>query len=118
MGKPEWEGFCSGIDAGLDILYDAGGKDLARVGTLAEEPEDREIGLLDLISAECLNSDARSGRPQVSLEVEKDHLVAIAKRDWGTRYMTREELQREANLGHVGRPTILKALHWVLTRKA
>lgn len=128
--REEWEGFLSEIDMQLDILYDARqeinhGVPLpgpvekpvseweAQVGALMEEPQtkDQEIGLLDLISVECLNSDARSGRPQALSEVEKNHLVAIAKRDWGTQHITWEELQLEANLGHVGRTTILKALH-------
>ena len=113
----EWEGFLSEIDAELDILYDTGcdtssEKDLAWVGTEAEEPHwQTEIELLDLISTEYLNSDAWSGRPQVLSGLEKDHLVAVAKRDWGTRHMTWEEVQLEANLGHVGRSTILRTLH-------
>ena len=113
----EWEGFLSEIDAELDILYDTDcdtscEKDLAWVGTQAEEPHwQTEIELLDLLSAEYLNSDARSGRPQVLSEMEKDYLVAVAKRDWGMRHMTREEVQLEANLGHIGCSTILRTLY-------
>lgn len=98
VDKPDCEGFLSEIDAELNILYDAC------------EPQ-AEIGLLEIINAECLNSDVRSGRPQVLSEMEKDHLVAVAKRDWSTRHMTREDVQLEASLGHVGRSTVLRTLH-------
>ena len=86
---------------------------MAWEGTQTEEPHwQTEIKLLDLISAECLNSDARSSRPQVLSEMEKDYLVAVAKRDWGLLEITREEVQREASLGHVERSTILRTLYF------
>ena len=75
-----------------------------------EEEKEGEIPLLELISADCLDSDARIGRTQALSEAEKDHLIATAQRDWGTRHMTLTEIQREAGLGHIGRGTIVRAL--------
>jgi hypothetical protein len=43
-----------------------------------------DIPLLELITAKCLDRDAGSGQPQALLEAEKDHTVAIVKRNWGT----------------------------------
>ena len=76
-----------------------------------EEAELEEIPLLDLISADCLNPDARSGRSQALSEAERDHLIVTTKRDWGTRHMTLTEIQKEAGLGHVDYATVLRALH-------
>jgi len=69
-----------------------------------------DIPLLELIRAECLDSDARSGRPQALSEAEKDHLVATVKRNWGTRHMSLTEIQLEAVLGHVSRGAIFDTL--------
>ena len=50
---------------------------------------------------DCLNSGARSGRPQALSEAKKGHPVAIAKGGWDTLHMTLIEIQRGAGLGHV-----------------
>ena len=47
-----------------------------------------------------MDSDARGGRTQALSEAEKDHLVAVAKRDWDPRHMDLTEIQREEGLGH------------------
>jgi len=75
-----------------------------------EKLDEDDIPLLEWISAECLDSDARSGRPQALSEAEKDHLVATVKRNWGIRHMSLTEVQLEAGLGHVSRGTIFDTL--------
>jgi len=74
------------------------------------ELDEDDIPLLELISAEGLDSDARSGWPQALSEAEKDHLVATVKRNWGTRHMSLTEIQLEAGLGHVSRGPIFDTL--------
>jgi len=104
----ECDAFLAGIDTQLDSLYA-----VPEVQTVLGESSANEeyIPLQELISAECLDSDARSGRPQVLSEVEKDHLVATVRHSWGTRHMSLTELQLEAGLGHVSRGTIFNTLH-------
>ena len=58
-----------------------------------------EMGFLGLISAECLDTESRSGQPQALSEEEKDHLIAKTKRDWGARHLSLTGLQLEAGLG-------------------
>ena len=82
--------FLAGIEAQLNKINTEPGPGL--------EEKEEEIPLLELISADCLDSDARGGRTQALSEAEKDHLIATAKRDWGTRHMTLTEIQREAAL--------------------
>jgi hypothetical protein len=72
--------------------------------------DEDDIPLLELISVVCLDSDARSGRPQALSEAEKDHLVATVKRNWGTRHMSFTEIQLKAGLGQVSRGTIFDTL--------
>jgi len=74
------------------------------------ELDEDDIPLLELISAECLDSDACSGRPQALAEAEKNHLVAMVKRNWGTRHISLTEVQLEAGQGHVGRGTMVDTL--------
>ena len=97
----------AGIQAQLDEIYTEPGPGEC----LGLELEEEEIPLLDLISADCLNPDARSGQPQALSEAEKDHLVATTKRDWGARHMVLAEIQREAGLGCADHPTVIRALH-------
>ena len=80
----------AGIEAQLNKINTEPGPGL--------EEKEEEIPLLELISADCLDSDARGGRTQALSEAEKDHLIATAKRDWGTRHMTLTVIQREAAL--------------------
>ena len=106
--------FLAGIQAQLDKIYTEPRLGECPTGSLEEEEQaehKEEIPLLDLISMDCLNPDARSGRSQALSEAEKDHLIATAKRDWGTRHMTLTEIQKEAGLGHVDYATVLRALH-------
>ena len=105
--------FLVGIQAQLDKIYTEPHLGECPAGSLEEEEEaeHEEIPLLDLISMDCLNPDARSGQSQALSEAEKDHLIATAKRDWGTRHMTLTEIQNEAGLGHVDYATLLRALH-------
>ena len=76
--------FFGGIQAQLDEIYTepaSGPGECLGLEEKEEEEEEEEIPLpvLNLISADCLDPDARSGRPQVLSEAEKDHLVATAK---------------------------------------
>ena len=75
-----------------------------------EDKDEIPLRLLELIDAKCLDADARSGRPQLLSATEKEYLVSVAKRNWGTRHMTLTELQLEAGLGHVSRGTIFQTL--------
>ena len=88
--------FLAGIEARLNKINTEPGPGLEE----KEEEEEKEEGipLRELISADCLDSDARGGRTQALSEAEKDHLISTAKRDWGTRHMTLTEIQREAAL--------------------
>ena len=101
--------FLAGIEAQLDKIY----TEPRPKECLDLEEKDSEAGLplLELISADCLDSDARCGRPQSLSGAERDHLIATAKRDWGTRHMSLIEIQREAGLGHVHYATIIRALY-------
>ena len=76
--------FMAGIQARLDEIYTEPRLGEFLTGSLEEEEEAEleEIPLLDLISVDCLNPDARSGRSQALSEAEKDHLIVTAKRDW------------------------------------
>ena len=86
------EVFLAGIDAQLDSLYTEPSQEVESDAMEIENDASGEIGFLDLISAECLDVESRSGRPQALSEEEKDHLIAITKRDWGTRHMSLREL--------------------------
>ena len=79
----ECDAFLAGIDAQLNSLY-AVPEVQTVLGESSADEEEEFIPLRELISAECLDSDARSGRPQVLSEVEKDHLVATVRWSWGT----------------------------------
>lgn len=70
-----------------------------------------EFSLLELISKDCLDPDARSGRPKALSEEEKDQLVATVKRDFNTRRMKLVDLRREAELSHVCDTTVYNALY-------
>jgi transposase len=70
-----------------------------------------EFDLRELLSADVLNPNKRSGRPEVLTEEEKDRLVATVKRDFKTRRMRLVDLRREAGLSHVSDQTVLNALH-------
>jgi transposase len=70
-----------------------------------------ELSLLDLLAPDVLDPNKRTGRPPALTEAEKDHLVAIVKRDFKTRRMRLVDLRRESGLTHVSDSTILKALH-------
>lgn len=69
-----------------------------------------EVSLLELISKDCLDPDARSGRPKALSEEEKDRLIATVKRDFDTRRMKLVDLRQEAGLSHVSDSTVYKAL--------
>ena len=105
----------AGIQAQLDEIYTEPASGPGECLSLEEKEEEEEeeipLPVLNLISADCLDPDARSGRPQVLSEAEKDHLVATAKRDWGTWHMTLAEIQQEAGLGHVSYSTVFRTLH-------
>jgi hypothetical protein len=96
------EHFLAGIDAELAQSYSEGDED----GEFSEDGE--VLSLLDLIAAECLDPDARSGRPDVPSEGVKDRLVATVKRNITTWRMRIVDIKREAGLGHVSDSTILK----------
>jgi transposase len=66
---------------------------------------------MDLIAAECLDPDPRSGCPEVLSEGEKDRLVATVKRNFTSWRMRIVDIKREAGLGHVSDSTILKVLN-------
>ena len=75
-----------------------------------EDKDEIPLRLLELIDAKCLDADARTGRPQSLSNTEKEYLVSIVKRNWGTRHMTLTEIQLETGLGHVSRGTIFQTL--------
>ena len=102
--------FLAGIEAQLDKIYTEPSPRKCLGLEEKEEPE-ADLPLLELLSADCLNSDARCGRPESLSNAERDHLIATAKRDWGTRHMSLIEIQREAGLRHVHYATIIRALH-------
>ena len=71
---------------------------------------DKEFSLIELISASVLDSDARSGRPTVLSEDDKDKLVKLVKKDFVTRRMMLCDIRREAGLSHVSETTVFRAL--------
>ena len=71
---------------------------------------DKEFNLIELISASVLDSDARSGRPTVLSEGDKDKLVKLVKKDFVTRRMTLCDIRREAGWSHVSDTTVFRAL--------
>lgn len=73
-----------------------------------EDKDEIPLRLLELIDAKYV--DARSGLQQSLSATEKEYLVSVIKRNWGTRHMTLTELQLEAGLGHVSRGTIFQNL--------
>jgi hypothetical protein len=75
----EYDAFLAGIDAQLNSLY-AVLEVQTLLGVSSADEWEEYIPLRELISTECLDSDERSGRPQVLSEVEKDHLVATVRR--------------------------------------
>lgn len=106
----------SGGDAVDDLELLAGVEALSLSTTSIDQQLERpvlpeEIPLLELIAADVLKPDSRSGRPQVLSEEEKDRLVAVVKRDFKTRRMKVVDLRQEAGLSHVSDFPILKALH-------
>jgi len=74
------------------------------------ELDEDNIPLLELISAECLDTNAHSGQPQALSEAEHDYLVATVKRNSATRDMSLAEIQIEADLGQVSTGTIFDTL--------
>jgi transposase len=70
----------------------------------------QELDLLDLLLADVLDADKRSGRPKILTEAEKDRLVATVNRDFKTRRMRLVDIRREAGLSHVSDSTVFKAL--------
>ncbi|KAF8533439.1 hypothetical protein BDD12DRAFT_899034 [Trichophaea hybrida] len=82
--------FLAGIDVQLVSLYPQLKSVQRNMENLNLEKEDDvgEIPLLELISAECLDSDLDSGRPQALSETEKDHLAATISNSWKTQQMS------------------------------
>ena len=76
----------------------------------SESVEGNEILMIDLLKANCLDADQRTGRRKCLSTVEKSRLRSVVRRDWESRRMTLVDLQLEANLGHVSRSTVYKAL--------
>jgi len=70
-----------------------------------------EISLCDLISAEYRDVVVYSRRLQALLETEKDHLIKLVRESWKTCHLTLTELLLKAELGHVCKVMILKALN-------
>lgn len=72
--------FLAGIDAQLDSLY-------AESAAATRQQPGLEVGgeggipLLELISAECLDSDARSGRPQMEAAQPAERATAAAEEE-------------------------------------
>jgi hypothetical protein len=104
------EQFLASIDKELSALQELPSSELGE--QLGHEPcESDEVPLCELISAECLDADARSGRPQVLSKAEKDRLITTVRQSWATRHMSLVELQLETGLGHVSKATILQVLN-------
>ena len=74
-------------------------------------PFPEPVPLIELLSRDCLNTNARSGRPPSLTVLEKKTFVNMAKRDFQSRRMRIIDLQREAGVGRVSQTTALKALH-------
>jgi hypothetical protein len=105
--------FLAGIDAELQHLYEPTGvsskpKKIEKAATTAVAGQ--ELDLLDLLSADVLDADKRSGQPEILTKAEKDRLVATVKRDFKTRRMRLVDIRREARLSHVSDSTVFKAL--------
>ena len=100
----------AGIDAQLDSLY-AVPQVQTVLGVSSADGGEEYIPLQELISAECLDSDARSGHPHALSDVERDHHVVIVRWSWGMRPRSLTELQLEAGLGYVSLGTIFNTLH-------
>ena len=66
---------------------------------------------MDLIAADILNPNTRSGRPTSLTLEEKKHLVVTVKMSFTTRRMRLVDLRREASLSHVSDSTVFRALH-------
>ncbi|RPB00568.1 hypothetical protein L873DRAFT_1897545 [Choiromyces venosus 120613-1] len=71
---------------------------------------DKEFSLMELISASVLDSDPHSGRPSSLSESDKDKFVKLVKKDFITRRMTLCDIQREADLSHMCKTTVFRAL--------
>ena len=68
------------------------------------------FSMIELISAEILDLNSCSKRPQALTAAEKDSLVRLVRRDFTTQQIKLVDLQREAGLSHVCFATIFNAL--------
>ena len=105
------EQFLASIDKELSALQELPSSEQQGEQLGLEPCESDEVALCDLISAECLDADARSGRPQVLSKAEKDWLITTVRQSWATRHMSLVALQLETGLGHVSKATILQLLN-------
>jgi hypothetical protein len=80
LAKPTDSDFLARIDAELESIMQG-----------AEEASEgdggAEIDLLELISRDCLDPNARCGRPPALTLEERDNLIATVKRNFTTRRM-------------------------------
>jgi hypothetical protein len=105
------EQFLASIDKELSALQELPSSEQLGEQQGLEPCESDEVPLCEVTSAECLNADARSGRPQVLTKAEKDQLITTVPQSWATRHMSLVELQLETGLGHVSKATILQVLN-------
>ena len=74
-------------------------------------PLAQAVPLRELFSKNCLDTNARSGRPPALTRGQKKILVDTVRKDFGSSRMRVVDLQREAGVGHVCQTTALNALH-------
>ena len=73
-------------------------------------PVDTPLALAELIPSSALYPNARSGRPGLLSNEDKDRLVLFVKREFDTWRMKMIDIRREAGFLHVSQTTLLRAL--------